>query len=58
SVQKDGELKLEWEYTQNEWEPYDVKWANNYSINVIKIIPDFLSSSKKDEKEYIKLLMK
>jgi len=55
SVQKNGELKLEWEYTQNEWEPYDVKWANNYSINVIKIIPDFLSSSKKDEKEYIKL---
>ncbi len=58
SIQKDGELKLEWEYTQNKWEPYDVKWTNNYTINVIKIIPDFLSPSKKDEKEYIKLLIK
>jgi hypothetical protein len=56
-IQKNGKLKLEWEYKQNQWAPDNVEWASNNTIYVNKKIPDFLSSSKKEEQYYIRLLM-
>jgi hypothetical protein len=57
-VSQNGELKLEWEYQHTAWAPDDIAWANDSSIYVTKRIPDFLSSTKKEETSYIKISLK
>lgn len=55
---KNSELKLEWEYKQEQWECDEILWANNDTIYFIKRIPDFISKTSKEEKYYAALTMK
>jgi hypothetical protein len=57
-IYPNGELNLEWEYSQETWAPKNIIWANDKSIYVVKSIPDFLSLTKREETSYISITLK
>lgn len=56
-IQK-GDLKLEWEYKQEQWGPDGLIWKNEKTLYFIKYIPDFISKTKKEEIHYAEILLK
>jgi hypothetical protein len=55
--QKDN-LKLEWEYKQEQWGPNGIIWANENSFYFTKHIPYFISKTKKEERHYVEISLK
>lgn len=55
---QDDDLKLEWEYKQEQWGPDGIIWKNENSFYFVKHIPGLISKTKKDEKHYAEILLK
>lgn len=56
-IEKDN-LKLEWEYRQEQWGADEIIWVNDKTFYFIKHIPDFISKTKKEERHYSEIILK
>jgi hypothetical protein len=54
-IQQNKELKLKWEYQIDHWGADSIEWIDEKSIGVKKIIPDYISTTKVEEINYIKM---
>ncbi len=52
------ELKLNWEYSIENWEPIDIFWTTNKYFYVTKYVPEFLSITKLPEYSYLRVSWK
>jgi len=48
-------IKLNWEFKITDWQPEAIAWKGNRTIMVLKVIPDYISSTKKEIKGYSEL---
>ncbi len=55
-IEKDN-LKLVWEYKQEQWGVDGIIWVKENCFYFIKYIPDFISKTKKEEKHYVKIIL-
>lgn len=53
-----GRLRLDWEYRILDWKPESVKWLNDKTLLIVKVIPNEISKTKEDVKEYMKVIIK
>ena len=52
---KNNELKLEWQYETDKWAIEELYWIDNKFIYAKIFIPKYISSTKKDTTNYIKI---
>jgi hypothetical protein len=45
----------EWEYKITDWQPEDISWKDNKTFLIKKIVPDYISPTKKQIKSYLEL---
>ncbi len=48
-------ISLDWEYKITDWQPEDIAWKNNKTLIVLKVVPDYISPTKKNIKNYLEL---
>jgi hypothetical protein len=52
-----GTPKIKWEYNTQKWKPEDLRWITNNVLILKQVIPDFISTTQKEQIKYFKLII-